>query len=111
MSERRFTVRWTESAKRDLGDIVAHIAVEAPRSAHRVLNRIRDAAARLITYPHRGRLVPELRGLGLHSHREIICNPYRIVFQVVNDHVIVHAVLDGRRDLEDLLYERLTRPE
>jgi toxin ParE1/3/4 len=41
--------------------------------------------------------------------RELVVRPYRIVYRIRKDIVMVGAVIDGRRDLEDLLLERLTR--
>jgi hypothetical protein len=35
--------------------------------------------------------------------------PYRIVYRIEGDTVTVLGVLDGRRDLEDALLERLLR--
>ena len=41
--------------------------------------------------------------------RELVVKPYRIVHRIRENIVMVGAVVDGRRDLEDLLLERLTR--
>ena len=38
-----------------------------------------------------------------------VVKPYRIIYRIEEDTVTVLAVLDGRRDLEDLLLERLIR--
>jgi toxin ParE1/3/4 len=53
--------------------------------------------------------VPELAHFGIHSLRELIERPYRIVYRVASDTVTVVALLDGGRDLEDVLLERLVR--
>ena len=41
--------------------------------------------------------------------RELVVRPYRIVYRIREDIVMGGAVVDGRRDLEELLLERLTR--
>jgi toxin ParE1/3/4 len=41
--------------------------------------------------------------------REIHFKPYRIIYQIVESDVYIHAVLDGRRDLQELLEIRLLR--
>lgn len=33
--------------------------------------------------------------------------PYRIIYQIVDDKVYIHAVLDGRRELQESLEKRL----
>lgn len=109
MTRRRFRVEWAEAAARDLEDLVAYLACESPSHAERVLRRIEDRAASLESGPARGRLVPELARFHLRTWRELVLRPYRLVYRIEADTVLVLAVFDGRRDLEDLLLERLLR--
>ena len=39
--------------------------------------------------------------------REVLFKPYRIIYEVVKTQVYVHCVLDGRRNIQDLLQERI----
>lgn len=109
-SDATHSVVWAEPAATDLAELVAYLAMEAPLNARRVLDRIRNRASTLDTTPHRGRWVPELRALGVSDVRELVIKPYRLVYRISGKQVIVLAVLDGRRDLDDVLYERLIRP-
>lgn len=94
---------------RDLEEIVAHVAVDAPAAAERLFTSIRAKAASLSSHPHRGRIVPELLEFGTRTWRELVVRPYRLVYRVTRRRVFVLAVFDGRRNLEDLLLERLLR--
>jgi toxin ParE1/3/4 len=58
---------------------------------------------------HRGRVVPELRELSLEPWRELLVKPYRIIYRISGPQVLIIAVLDGRRDVEDTLLRRLLR--
>jgi plasmid stabilization system protein ParE len=109
VAERRFRVVWAEAAARDLEELVAFIAEDSTQSAAQVLGKLRAKAASLESVPTRGRVVPELSRFGMGSWRELVVKPYRIVYRVSGDRVTVLALLDGRRDLEDLLLERLLR--
>jgi plasmid stabilization system protein ParE len=109
VAERRFRVVWAESAARDLEEIVAFVADDSVASGERLLSTLRAKAASLETVPMRGRVVSELSRFGMRSWREVVVRPYRIVYRVSGDSVIVLAIFDGRRDLEDLLLERLLR--
>jgi plasmid stabilization system protein ParE len=109
MARRRFRVRWAEAAARDLEELASFIAVDSRLDADRVLSRIEARAAALESSPVRGRVVPELARLGVRTWREIVATPYRLVYRIEGDTVSVLAVFDGRRDLEDLLLERLVR--
>jgi len=107
MIERR--VLWTRTARRDLDAIVAYIATDSIENAMSVLDRLQERAESLTTAAERGRLVPELRSIGVHQYRELVERPWRIVYRIQSDSVTVLAVLDGRRDLETLLLDRLLR--
>lgn len=54
----------------------------------------------------RGRQAPELLDLGLFEYREIVTRPYRLVFRIIDREVVILAILDSRRDLEELLIQR-----
>lgn len=110
MSRPPFRVLWTETAARDLKELVASIAAGSPGNAPRVLARLQERAAALEAHPAGGRVVPELASFGLRAWRELIVKPYRLIYRVDGDRVYVPAVLDGRRDLEELLFRRLVRP-
>lgn len=107
MIERR--VLWTRTARRDLDAIVAHIATDSIENALSVLDRLQERADSLTTAAERGRLVPEPRSIGVHQYRELVDRPWRIIYRIEPDSVMVLAVLDGRRELESLLLERLVR--
>jgi plasmid stabilization system protein ParE len=105
----RYEVTWSEPAAEDLEHLIDFISQNNPTNAQDVLKTIRNRAATLSFLPNRGRVVPELKAIGIENYRELIISPYRLFFQIKGKQVYVLAVLDGRRDLENLLFERLTR--
>lgn len=109
MASRSLEVAWVESAVRDLEGIARYVAADSPANARKLLGRLLNSARKLATLPERGRLVPELVAFGIRSFQEIVVSPYRIVYRVRGREVLVLAVLDGRRDLEDVLLERLVQ--
>ena len=109
MTERRFRVSWAEAAVGDLEEIVSYIAHDSPMNARKVLSRLTKRGEALKTSPHHGRIVPELALLGVRTYRELVVKPYRIIYRVVGSAGLVLVVYDGRRDLEDVLLERLVR--
>ena len=111
MTERHFQVMWTLSAVQDLEALAAYVARDSRRAADGLLKRMEERAASLATSPRRGRVVPELAAFGMKDWRELILRPYRLIYRIFDDRVYVLAVLDGRRDLEDLLLERLLRTD
>lgn len=100
----------TASAEHDLLDL--HLFVElhdSPAQADALLTKIEQKILSLDQMPQRGHHPPELARLGIHDFREIHCKPYRIIYDIMATDVMIHAVIDGRRDIRDLLAARLLR--
>lgn len=109
MSDRRYGVIWAPSARMDLEAIGYYVALASPETALKILDRIEEKARTLTRFPLRGRSVPELAGLAIGTYRELVTGPWRIVYRITGKSVFIAAVCDGRRDLRDVLFERLTR--
>lgn len=102
-----FQVFWTKTAQQDIKRIVEYIASDNQAEARRVFAEIRGKAAGLSNLPLRGRVVPELKFHGILGYREIIRRPWRIIYRVEGDRVYILAVIDSRRNVEDMLLARL----
>ena len=64
----------------------------------------------LSRFPRRARLVPALRRTGVREYRELVVAPYRILFRIVGQTIAILGVLDGRRDLSELILKRALEP-
>ncbi|MFH2053419.1 MAG: type II toxin-antitoxin system RelE/ParE family toxin [bacterium] len=96
-----FEVRWAGVAESDLLGIIAHIAEDSLDTALEIL--------KLATAPQRGRIVPELQSQGITLYRELIINPWRLMYKIEGNVVYVVSVIDGRRNVEDVLLSRLIK--
>lgn len=104
---KRRTVRWADSALRDVEQLVDFLLSRSVPAAESAWTGIRSAAVRLESLTERGRIVPELAKSGVKTYREVIVlRRYRLVYRSSKRSVLVVGVLDGRRDLADLLLER-----
>ena len=110
MSEPRFRVVWSDAAQRDLRRLASWVAADSPSDAAALLIRLRKRADMLASAPARGRVVPELAYFGISVLREVVERPYRMAHRITGRSVTVLGVFDGRRELEDVLLERLTTP-
>ena len=107
-NKRRHRVVWTETARGDVDRLAAYLFAETPLRAEHLVEKILRRAETLSVSPARGRRVPELRWVGDRTWREIQNPPWRISCRVTTAKAVeIHAVLDGRRDLEDILLERM----
>jgi toxin ParE1/3/4 len=104
-----YQVLWTHTAQQDLSEIINYIAQDSVADALANMGKLETKAALLITLPNRGRVVPELLHTGIVQYRELISAPWRIIYRVENQKVLIMAVLDSRRDLQTVLLSRLAR--
>jgi toxin ParE1/3/4 len=104
-----FTVEWAGPALDDIEAIADYIAHESAQRALQVIESLEERARSLRVFPTRGRIVPELRRQGERAFQEIHAWPWRLIYRIDGHRVMVMAVLDGRRDLETVLLERLVR--
>ncbi len=103
----RYKVIWSNIAEHDLELIIEYIAIDSPSNALKVLTKIKKRSEALYSFPERGRIVPELLEFNILQYREIIIDPWRVVYKVIERHVFVMSVLDSRRNIEDILLDRL----
>ncbi|HWM89939.1 MAG TPA: type II toxin-antitoxin system RelE/ParE family toxin [Thermoanaerobaculia bacterium] len=103
-------VLWIDLALRDLQQIFEYVAAEAPTAARKLFGRITEHSRALEKFPLRGRVVPELARYEVKSFRELIIPPYRLIYLVDQDRVIIYGVFDGRRNLEDVILSRVSLP-
>ena len=104
-----YQVIWTKTAESDLLAILGYIMKDSPLAAKEVFNKIKIKAENLALFPERGRVVSELFSQGIGFYREIIIVPWRVMYRIVDKTVFVLAVIDARRNVEDVLLERLIR--
>ncbi|MBK7078042.1 MAG: type II toxin-antitoxin system RelE/ParE family toxin [Myxococcales bacterium] len=107
---KRRTVIISSAASDDLAGLLDYVMATRDLAAATALDRrLDDALAALAHLPDRGRVVPELRIRGISIYREVQRPPYRIVYRTVGAEVWVLAIVDGRRDLDGLLFDRARR--
>ena len=104
----RYSVSLTDDAATDLEELIEYIDKhDSPASADGVLARIDKALTSLSGNPHRGVYPRELSAIGVREYREVFFKPYRIIYRVIEDDVLVLLIADGRRDMQALLERRL----
>lgn len=104
----RCDVLLTGGAEHDLASIHEYIAeTDGDRAAGRLLSRLIDLADRLSEFPERGSHPRDLLALGIREYRQVMLRPYRIIYRIIDQQVIITVIADGRRDMQSLLATRL----
>jgi len=85
---------WSAPARRDLLDILSHIANDSPSAAHAVVDRIEAAVERLAAYPHLG------RPGRVDGTRELVIPdlPYVVAYRVVEGRTNILRVWHTAKD-------------
>jgi plasmid stabilization system protein ParE len=97
------------SALEDIAVIVDYALVTLGVDQALVVDdRIHKAISRLEDFADRGRVVPELLEYAA-TFRELVVEPYRIIYRVEPTQVWVIAVVDHHRNVERLLRDRASR--
>ena len=104
-----YKVKWTSNAKEDLLNIVDYIKKDSLSVARKVYGKIKEKAQSINFFPLRGRVVPELQKEGITIYRELIIEPWRIMYKIENDTVYIMAIYDSRQNVEELLLQKLLR--
>jgi toxin ParE1/3/4 len=90
-------VAWTALAEDQAADAFAYIAAERPSAALKWLGRLVESVSSLSMMPDLGRMVPEA---DRETIREVLVQPYRVVYRRDDDEVLILTVQHERRDLD-----------
>ena len=105
---RTFEVLLTQGAEQDLAAIYDYIAVfDCLAKANDVLEQLQVLAESLSRFPERGSYPDELATLGIKEYRQLIFKPYRVIYRVIAQQVVIYVIADGRRDMQSVLARRL----
>jgi toxin ParE1/3/4 len=91
-------VHWTQNAIEHLVNIYDYIALHSSTYGKRTVDRITRRSEQIAEHPFSGRKVPEYDADDI---RELIENPYRIIYRIKSDQIDVLAVIHGAQLLPD----------
>ena len=98
------------SAEGDLNDLKSYITREFSAAVWRkTYQKLKDTIRHLAHFPYLGAVPPELDSLAMRQYRQVICGMNRILYEVRQETVYIHAIIETRRDLPSFLLRRLVR--
>jgi len=96
-------------AEDDLIEIIEYYNLKNEIYSQKLLLALEKKVEELKEYPERGRVVPELEKQNILEYRELIEGNYRIIYAIEDKNVIIHTIIDSRRNLDELLIKKLLR--
>lgn len=90
-------VIWAPLAREQVADAFTYISAERPSAAVRWFDEVVDRAGSLATFPDIGRMLPEA---GRPEVREVLVEPYRLIYRRDPDLIVVIGVFHSRQDVD-----------
>ena len=110
MDKMKYKVNFVSEAEEDLFQIYKYIYLnDSEEQAEKLYSKLYEKSLLLQEYPERGHIPPELNLLDIEDFLEIHYKPYRIIYRIIKSEVFIHCIIDGRRDIQKILQERLLR--
>jgi plasmid stabilization system protein ParE len=103
---KRFRVEWSRQAGKDLLNSIDYLSRDSNDAAINIFEKIKFKCESLNQTPERGRIIPELKEFGIFNYHELIVKPWQIIYRMSDKKVYILAVIDSRRNIEDILIER-----
>ena len=96
-------------AQDDLNEIIEYYSSLSQNYVESTISEFEENVMSLQQHPKSGRIIPELERQGITQYRELIQGYYRIIYKISKDKVTVLTVIDGRRNFEEIIIEKLSR--
>ncbi|MCL1927219.1 MAG: type II toxin-antitoxin system RelE/ParE family toxin [Treponema sp.] len=108
---KKYVVKITQNAENDLTEIINYISQNNPQTALVIMEKIISRIKTLDRFPYKGGYVPELLVRNIKDFRKITETPWNIYYKINDNIVNVLAVIDSRRNLKDILINKLLGDE
>lgn len=90
---------YSPAAVDDMDEIFSYIAQDHTAAAENMLNQLNGTISKLADFPNMGSVISEDEySLIQPGYRFIVVHPYLVFYRLVNQSVIIHRILHGRRD-------------
>ena len=99
-----------ESAEHDLYELRSYIVKNFSSEIWRNTSaKIKESIRNLRNFPLAGFIPEELEKLNLSQYRQVLSGLNRIIYEVRQNTIYIHIIVDARRDMHALLTRRLLR--
>lgn len=104
----KYSVEFSTGAKQDLFKIYRYIKdAGRPDTARQFSEQIAAICSSLTENPERGHIPVELEGLSDVLCRQLVIKNHRIIYQIIGHVVIIQGIIDGRRNISEVLRQRI----
>lgn len=99
---------WSKDAGDELYEIIAYIKTNTGKiTAENVYRKILDEVEWAAENAEGRRISPLLKELGINDIHQLNIKPWIIYYKAENDEMQIVSIIDGRRNLEEILYKKI----
>lgn len=92
-------INYSPAAVDDMDEIFSYISKDNLATAELMLEKLDREIRKLENFPNMGSVLPEDEYSIIKSgYRFIVIKPYLVFYRIVDDCIIIHRILHGRRD-------------
>jgi len=105
-----YIVYFVDDAEKDLFEIYEYIKKSDKQLIPLgIITKKKRPVFKIRKFLKQEHIPPEVERIGVLDYREIHVKVYRIIYQVFGSDVYIHCILDGRRDIQTILQQRILR--
>jgi len=98
------------SAEQDMKELKSYIVKRFSATTwQETYGKLKDVIRHLKDFPFAGAIPEELEPLSLTQYRQIITGMNRVIYEVRQEVIYIHIVVDTRKDMKTLLTQRLLK--
>jgi len=105
--KKKYNIKWASPALDDLDEIIEYISKTNLTYSIKVMDKIYEQVNKLDINPERCRIVPEFEKYGYLIYRQLIVDYWKVIFKIEGNIVFIMIVIDGRRNLEDIILKKM----
>jgi toxin ParE1/3/4 len=104
----KYKINWSKDAGEEFIEIISWYKHTTGKNiAQRIYSKINSRIKKLKDMPGMGKPVQILKDIGINDYRQIIQDHWIIYYKVEGQTVNIISVIDGRRNLEEILYKKM----
>ena len=99
---------WSKDAGDELAEIISYIKYNTGKmTAEKIYTKIIREIDQVSENPEGRRIAPIIREFGINYIHQINISPWIVFYKVENKIMEIISIIDGRRNLEEILYKKM----
>jgi toxin ParE1/3/4 len=104
----KYKIIWSKDAGEEFIEIVSWYKYKAGKNvAQRIYSKINSQVKKLKDMPGLGKQVQILNDIGINDYRQLVQDHWIIYYKAEGQTINIISVIDGRRNLEEILYKKI----